>query len=60
VHDGWKPYRAYQRCRHALCNIHHLRELTFVEEQYHQNWAKVCYFRPSSPGFPPRSRVLGS
>ena len=39
VHDGWKPYRAYQRCRHALCNIHHLRELTFVEEQYHQNWA---------------------
>jgi transposase len=39
VHDGWKPYRAYQRCRHALCNIHHLRELTFVEEQYHQSWA---------------------
>src|SRR5258707_541349 len=40
VHDGWKPYRAYQRCPHALCNIHHLRELTFVEEQYHQNWPK--------------------
>jgi transposase len=39
VHDGWKPYRVYQRCRHALCNIHHLRELTFVEEQYHQSWA---------------------
>ncbi len=39
VHDGWKPYRAYQRCRHALCNIHHLRELTFMDEQYHQNWA---------------------
>jgi transposase len=39
VHDGWKPYRAYQRCRHALCTIHHLRELTFVEEQYHQGWA---------------------
>jgi transposase len=40
VHDGWKPYRHYTRCRHALCNIHHLRELTFVEEQYHQTWAK--------------------
>jgi transposase len=40
VHDGWKPYRAYTSCRHALCNIHHLRELTFVEEQYHQGWAK--------------------
>src|SRR5258708_15723271 len=39
VHDGWKPYRAYLRCRHALCNIHHLRELTFLEEQYQQTWA---------------------
>jgi transposase len=40
VHDGWKPYRRYTQCRHALCNIHHLRELTFVEEQDHQSWAK--------------------
>ena len=39
VHDGWKPYRAYTACRHALCNVHHLRELTFLEEQYHQAWA---------------------
>jgi transposase len=39
VHDGWKPYRHYTRCRHALCNIHHLRELTFLEEEYHQAWA---------------------
>jgi transposase len=39
VHDGWKPYRHYTQCRHALCNIHHLRELTFVEEQTHQVWA---------------------
>ena len=40
VHDGWKPYRAHTACRHALCNIHHLRELTFLEEQYQQTWAK--------------------
>jgi transposase len=40
VHDGWKPYRHYTRCRHALCNIHHLRELTFLEEAYEQAWAK--------------------
>jgi transposase len=40
VHDGWKPYHTYTACRHALCNIHHLRELTFVEEEYHQPWAK--------------------
>jgi transposase len=39
VHDGWKPYRHYTQCRHALCTIHHLRELTFLEEQYHQPWA---------------------
>jgi len=40
MHDGWKPYRAHTACRHALCNIHHLRELTFLEEQYQQAWAK--------------------
>ncbi|HEX9413294.1 MAG TPA: IS66 family transposase [Ktedonobacterales bacterium] len=40
VHDGWKPYRHYTQCRHALCNIHHLRELTFLEEQFQQPWAK--------------------
>ena len=40
VQDGGKPYRAYTNCRHALCNIHHLRELTFLEEEYHQAWAK--------------------
>jgi transposase len=40
VHDGGKPYRTYRRCRHALCNIHHLRELTFLEEQDQQTGAK--------------------
>jgi transposase len=40
VHDGWKPYHTHTACRHALCNIHHLRELTFLEEQYGQTWAK--------------------
>ncbi len=40
LHDGWVPYWAYRRCRHALCNIHHLRELTFLEEEYQQSWAK--------------------
>jgi len=40
VHDGWTPYWTHTTCRHALCNIHHLRELTFLEEQYQQSWAK--------------------
>jgi transposase len=39
VHDGWKPYRTYTQCRHTLCNVHHLRELTFVAEELHQPWA---------------------
>src|SRR5262249_23251282 len=40
MHDGWKAYQASTTCRHALCNVNHLRELTFVEEQYQQLWAK--------------------
>ena len=40
VHDGWPSYWQYEQCEHALCNAHHLRELTFVEEQLGQPWAK--------------------
>ncbi len=40
VHDGLTSYGQYTQCAHALCNAHHLRELTFVEEQLGQNWAK--------------------
>ena len=39
VHDGWKPYNAYD-CDHALCNAHLQRELTGIEENYKQQWAK--------------------
>jgi transposase len=53
VHDGFASYRAYTACRPALCNVHHLRELTFLEEEYQQ---ALCYFRPSSPGFLLRSQ----
>jgi transposase len=38
MHDGWTPYQAYT-CQHALCNVHHLRELTFLEEELKQAWA---------------------
>ena len=39
MHDGLSSYRQYEQCLHALCNAHHLRELTFVEEEHSQEWA---------------------
>jgi transposase len=39
VHDHLKAYLTY-KCNHALCNAHHLRELTFAHEQHKQQWAK--------------------
>ena len=38
-HDHWKPYYRYDGCLHALCNAHHLRELTSAHEQDNQEWA---------------------
>jgi len=38
VHDHWGSYYRYD-CQHVLCNAHHLRELTFAEEQHQQQWA---------------------
>ena len=38
-HDHWKPYYKYD-CTHALCNAHHLRELTRAFEQDDQKWAQ--------------------
>jgi transposase len=39
-HDHWKAYFQYVNCIHALCNAHHLRELTRAWEQDGQRWAK--------------------
>ena len=38
IHDGWKPYQDLT-CVHALCNAHHLRELTYAFEEMGQVWA---------------------
>ena len=39
IHDGLKSYFQYTEATHGLCNSHHLRELQFITEQYHQVWA---------------------
>lgn len=38
VHDSWAAY-GYYTCQHALCNVHHLRELTYIAEEFKQAWA---------------------
>jgi transposase len=38
VHDDWRSYWRFL-CQHALCNVHQLRELTFLDEEQGQAWA---------------------
>jgi len=39
VHDHWDPYFTFEKCLHALCNSHILRELTFLLEVQGLKWA---------------------
>jgi len=39
IHDCLSAYFDL-KCVHGLCNSHLLRELTFLHEVFHQNWAK--------------------
>ncbi len=39
VHDALISYQGYSSTQ-ALCNVHHLRELTFIEEELEQAWAR--------------------
>jgi hypothetical protein len=42
VHDGWFSYDEYRQAQHALCNVHLLRELVYVEEvaAEQQQWTR--------------------
>lgn len=43
IHDYWHPYFRYTACEHGLCNVHHLRDLTFVHEELGKDWAKQMH-----------------
>lgn len=42
VRDGWFAYDEYRQAEHALCNVHLLRELVYVEEvaAEQQQWTR--------------------
>ena len=39
IHDFLPAYLKFEGLKHGLCNVHHLRELTFIEEELCQRWA---------------------
>lgn len=43
VHDHWKAYFSIKNARHAMCNVHILRELKGIIEEDKEVWAKNMY-----------------
>lgn len=61
IHDFWSAYRHYQKCRHGLCNVHHLRDLTAVVENDNQAWAnRFQWFLLSAKQIVDQARLTGA
>lgn len=43
MHDFLSSYLSFENCLHTFCKSHLMRELVFIFEQHHQNWAKDLY-----------------
>lgn len=41
VHDHWMPYYKFTDCTHSECNVHVLRYLRDIHENYGQEWAQT-------------------
>lgn len=43
MHDFLSSYLGFENCLHTFCKSHLMRELVFIFEQHHQNWAKELH-----------------
>lgn len=48
VHDHWKSYFTIKNAKHAICNVHLLRELKVIIEEDKEAWAG--FYQQSNPG----------
>lgn len=43
VHDHWRSYFSIKKAKHAICNVHILRELKGIIEEDKEIWAKKMF-----------------
>lgn len=60
VHDAWPTYFMYDQIHHALCNVHHLRDLNGLIENSDQEWpAQMKAFLLDAKAEVDQARVRG-